>query len=58
MSNPLVPTIGGRMSTRPLHFVWIVDCSGSMSIEGKIQSLNNAVRESIPPHAQRGGREL
>src|SRR4051812_47105482 len=39
---------GGEMSTRPLHFIWIVDCSGSMNEDGKIQALNNAVRETIP----------
>jgi len=36
------------MATRPLHFIWIADCSGSMSSNGKIQALNNAIRESIP----------
>lgn len=39
---------GGEISTRPLHFIWIADCSGSMSYDGKIQSLNNAIREAIP----------
>lgn len=39
---------GGELSARPLHFMWIVDCSGSMSVGGKIQSLNNAIRESLP----------
>ncbi|MCP4347690.1 MAG: VWA domain-containing protein [Desulfobacterales bacterium] len=39
---------GGELATRPLHFIWIADCSGSMSIEGKIQALNNAIREAIP----------
>lgn len=39
---------GGALATRPLHFIWVCDCSGSMSINGKIQSLNNAVREAIP----------
>ena len=36
---------GGALSTRPLHFFWICDCSGSMSVDGKIQSLNEAIRE-------------
>lgn len=36
------------LTTRPLHFFWICDCSGSMSLNGKIQSLNNAVREALP----------
>lgn len=39
---------GGAIATRPLHFIWMVDCSGSMSSEGKIQALNNAIREAIP----------
>ena len=39
---------GGALSTRPLHFIWILDCSGSMSVDGKIQALNNAIKESIP----------
>ncbi|WP_416181060.1 vWA domain-containing protein [Bellilinea sp.] len=39
---------GGEIASRPLHFIWIADCSGSMSYEGKIESLNNAIREAIP----------
>jgi len=39
---------GGKLSTRPLHFIWLCDCSGSMSVDGKIQSLNHAIREAIP----------
>lgn len=39
---------GGEMATRPLHFIWIADCSGSMGVDGKIQALNNAIREAIP----------
>ncbi len=39
---------GGEISTRPLHFIWICDCSGSMSVGGKIQSLNNAVKQVTP----------
>lgn len=38
---------GGPLATRPLHFIFIADCSGSMG-GAKIQSLNNAIRESIP----------
>lgn len=38
---------GGEMATRPLHFFWICDCSGSMS-GSKIQALNHAIREAIP----------
>jgi len=36
------------MASRPLHFVWIADCSGSMSLDGKIQALNTAIREALP----------
>ena len=39
---------GGVLATRPLHFIWILDASGSMAIDGKIQALNNAIRETIP----------
>ena len=39
---------GGELATRPLHFIWLADCSGSMSNDGKIQALNNAIRESLP----------
>lgn len=39
---------GGELAKRPLHFIWLLDCSGSMNGDGKIQSLNNAIREAIP----------
>lgn len=39
---------GGRLATRPLHFIWIVDCSGSMNQGEKIQTLNMAIREALP----------
>ncbi|PKL75403.1 MAG: tellurium resistance protein [Candidatus Melainabacteria bacterium HGW-Melainabacteria-1] len=39
---------GGELASRPLHFIWICDASGSMSDDGKIQALNNAIREAIP----------
>jgi len=38
---------GGKLASRPLHFIWIADCSGSMS-GAKITALNFAIRESIP----------
>jgi len=47
---------GGEMATRPLHFIWIADCSGSMGVDGKIQALNNAIREAIP-HMQEVAEE-
>ncbi len=39
---------GGAIASRPLHFFWLADCSGSMSEDGKIQALNHAIREAIP----------
>ena len=36
------------ISKRELHFIWLLDCSGSMAVDGKIQALNMAVREAIP----------
>lgn len=43
------PTI--QLSTRPLHFVYLCDCSGSMAAQGKMQSLNQAIRQSLPSMA-------
>lgn len=42
---------GGELAARPLHFIWIADCSGSMSGD-KITTLNFAVKEAIP-HMQK-----
>lgn len=39
---------GQALARRPLHFFWLADCSGSMQVNGKIQALNNAVRETLP----------
>lgn len=39
---------GGELATRPLHFIWIADCSGSMAVDGKIQVLDTAIREALP----------
>ncbi|MGC9469178.1 MAG: vWA domain-containing protein [Anaerolineae bacterium] len=47
---------GGELATRPLHFIWIADCSGSMKTDGKIQALNVAIREAIP-HMQKVASE-
>lgn len=38
---------GGELANRPLHFFWIVDCSGSMYGE-KIGIVNNAIQSVIP----------
>jgi len=39
---------GGAMARRELHFIWLLDTSGSMNVDGKIQALNVAIRETIP----------
>lgn len=38
---------GGPIASRPLHFIWILDCSGSMG-GSKIAELNFAIREALP----------
>lgn len=38
---------GGELASRPLHFFWIVDCSGSMYGE-KIGAVNHAIQSVIP----------
>ena len=38
---------GGEVANRPLHFFWVVDCSGSMMGE-KIGVVNNAIQSCIP----------
>lgn len=38
---------GGELASRPLHFFWIVDCSGSMCGE-KIGTVNHAIQSVIP----------
>lgn len=52
---------GSRLAARPLHFFIVADCSGSMAADGKMQALNNAIRETLPhlrdvagqnPHAE------
>ena len=53
--------LGGEVGRKPLHFFFVLDVSGSMQKGGRIQALNNAVREVVPhlrdealanPHAQ------
>lgn len=39
---------GGALAKRPIQFIYLVDCSGSMQGK-KIESLNYAIRESISP---------
>lgn len=37
-----------RLTRRPLHFIYLCDCSGSMLASGKMQALNQAIRQSLP----------
>ncbi len=47
--SPLaMPRPGGALARRELHFLWLLDVSGSMNADGKIQALNVALREAIP----------
>lgn len=39
---------GGELASRPLHFIWIVDCSGSMAEDNRIGKLNAAIKYAIP----------
>ena len=45
---PALRTLGGPMARRQLHFIWILDLSGSMRADGKIQALNVAISEALP----------
>lgn len=40
--------LGGATTRRPLHVFWILDVSGSMARDGKIQALNTAIEETLP----------
>lgn len=48
MSEEILNRPIAELSTRPLHFIWIADCSRSMNINGKMEQLNDAIRSSIP----------
>lgn len=39
---------GTPMARRPVHFFWLLDCSSSMGVNGKIGQLNFAIREALP----------
>lgn len=41
-----------KLSRRPLHFIYLCDCSGSMRANGKMQALNQAIRQSLPEMVQ------
>src|ERR1700720_234370 len=44
----MVLSPGGEMSRRPLHFIWLLDISNSMSGQ-KIEALNDSIRTAIQP---------
>lgn len=47
-TDAMMPKLpGGPIANRPLHFIFIADCSYSMQ-GAKIQALNHAIREAIP----------
>ena len=39
---------GARLAARPLHFIFLLDGSGSMGVDGKIEALNEAIRGALP----------
>jgi uncharacterized protein YegL len=45
-----------HLSVRPLHFIFLADCSGSMNMNGRIQALNQAIREALP-HMKKAARD-
>lgn len=47
---PTFPNV--RLANRPLHFFYLCDCSGSMAAQGKMQALNQAIRQSLPGMAR------
>ena len=46
-SKPVLQRPGGELASRPLHFFWVVDVSGSMYGD-KIATVNNAIQETVP----------
>ena len=40
---------GARLAGRPLHFIFLLDGSGSMAADGKMEALNRAIREALGP---------
>jgi uncharacterized protein YegL len=47
---------GGQLASRPLHFIWLIDGSGSMAVQGRMDALNSAIRAAVP-HMQSVARE-
>lgn len=49
--TPISTIPGSPASSRPLHFIWIADCSGSMG-GNKMPSLNAAISGALPDMRQ------
>ncbi|HEX3932973.1 MAG TPA: vWA domain-containing protein [Nocardioides sp.] len=47
-ADPAAFRPGARLAARPLHFIFLLDGSGSMSVDGKIEALNDAIRGALP----------
>ena len=43
-----IPQPAVALARRQLHFIWLIDCSGSMTVNGKIQAVNSAINETLP----------
>lgn len=39
--------LGPRLAAKPMHMFWLLDVSGSMAVDGKIESLNDAMAEAV-----------
>jgi uncharacterized protein YegL len=52
MEEKMIRRPGGEMAKRPLNFFWVVDCSGSMTVKGKIDQVNYAIQSTIPDMQQ------
>lgn len=51
----IVQYISDECVGRPLHFIWMVDCSGSMSGE-MMNTVNHAIRSAIPGMVSAGAK--
>lgn len=51
-ANLVLNRPGPKPSRVPLYFYWVIDISGSMSVNGKMASLNQAIRNAIPAMRQ------
>jgi uncharacterized protein YegL len=49
MADPDTFRPGARLAARPLHFIFLLDGSGSMGVGGKIEALNEAIGGALPP---------